>query len=108
MSSNTQPQRRSARLVIDCAQSVQRVEPDSKAIYAFTIENRSDEAQSQSLELRGLAPQWFSIDFDERRICFPGEQRTATIVVSVPEGAARPVNQFRFVAKAGPDGGGLR
>jgi len=90
-----------AGLLLECTPANQGATPGSQAIYVISIENSSAEAQSQSIEIRGLAPGSYSLDFDEKRTCFPGEQRTATLIVSVPDTAEDGLHEFDVVAMAG-------
>ena len=103
MTQEDQPLPESPHLGVDGAPVHQRVGPGEKAIYAITIENRSDEAQTQSLELQGLPQEWYTLEFAERRVAFPREQRSATLIVSVPEDAQLHLHRFRVVARAGAE-----
>jgi len=78
-----------------------RAAPGETAAFVINLENRSGEAQSQSLAVQGLPGAWTSLDFDERRRVFPGEQRSATLIVSVPADAAPDVIKFDVIARAG-------
>lgn len=93
----------SARIWIGSEPAVQRVMPGDKAIFALTIENRSGEAQSQTIGVRGIPTEWCGIDFDDRRKSFPGERRSATLIVSVPVDADGSPRSFLIVAQSGAD-----
>ena len=108
MSQESEPLPRSPLLGVSCDPPQQRSEAGAKAIYAITLENRSNEAQTQSIEVRGLPLGWCAIDFDERRACFPGEQRSATLIISVPEGTESGRNEFQIVARASGEQSGVR
>jgi len=77
-----------------------RAAPGETAAFVINLENRSGEAQSQSVSVRGLPDAWIWLDFDERRRVFPGEQRSATLIVSVPEDAAADLIKFDVIASA--------
>jgi hypothetical protein len=91
----------SPELGIEAAPREQRVDPGASAIFAITIENRSDEAQLQSVEVDGLPEGWATLDFDQRRSAFPGEQRSASLAVVVPQDAAAASLRFRVLVRAG-------
>lgn len=103
MTPEIEPLSESPHLRVESAPTHQRVMPGEKAIYAITVQNRGDEAQTQSLELRDLPEEWYTLDFDESRIAFPQEQRSATLIISVPEGAQPSSHKFRVVAGAGAE-----
>jgi uncharacterized membrane protein len=73
----------------------------AQAVYLLTIENRSTEAQALSLSATGLPPSWYRIDFDSARRSFPGERRTATLIVSVPADAQAAVLSIEIAASSG-------
>jgi len=103
MTQEEQQPTESSRLKVNSSPVDERVAPGEKAIYSVTIENRSDDAQTQSLELQGLPQEWYTLDFAETRIAFPREQRNATLIVSVPEDAQSELHKFRVTAKAGAE-----
>jgi uncharacterized membrane protein len=103
MTQESEPQPRSSHLGLEVAPTDQRARPGERAVFQINIANRTDEAQSQSLELRGLPGDWFSVDFDEKRVAFPQEQRSASLIVSAPEGTEPGRQPFRVVVRAGDE-----
>ena len=93
----------SPELGIEAAPREQRVDPGASAMFAITIENRSDEAQLQSVEVDGLPEGWATLDFDQSRSAFPGEQRSASLAVVVPQDATAARLRFRVLVRAGGD-----
>jgi len=96
-------QGQSPRLKLDVAPQHQRNAPGERAVFVINLENRDQEAQSQSLLIEGLAPGWFTLDFDERRRVFPGEQRSATLLVTIPEDASPQLHRFQVTARSGSE-----
>ena len=91
----------SPNLGITCASRSQRVQPGEQAVYFVQVENRSSEAQTQSIVVRGLDSGWCNLEFDARERMFPRDQRSATLVVAVPRGAAPQQQSFQIVVLAG-------
>ncbi|HXH20674.1 MAG TPA: hypothetical protein VNN10_01500 [Dehalococcoidia bacterium] len=87
-------------LGLTIAPDSQHIEPGEQAVFLLSIENKSREAQTQSLEIAGLSQDWYRVDFDARRRVFPGEQRSATLLVSVPRSEASAIHQFTVTVRA--------
>ena len=81
--------------------ATQTVKPGQQAAFVVAVENTSQEAQAQSMELMGLPDAWYSIEFDSRNRAFPGERRVANIVISVPENADGRTYEFTIAVLAG-------
>jgi uncharacterized membrane protein len=79
------------------------VRAGEQAVFSIAVENRSQQAQTQSIELEGLPADWVAIDFDERSRAFPREQRRGTLTISVPAGAAAERLRFSVIARAGSE-----
>ncbi|HWC30508.1 MAG TPA: hypothetical protein VG845_10550, partial [Dehalococcoidia bacterium] len=79
----------------------QTVKPGQQAAFVVSVENASKEAQAQSMELTGLPDAWYSIEFDTRNRAFPGERRTANIVISAPDSANGGTYEFTVAVLAG-------
>jgi hypothetical protein len=79
----------------------QTVKPGQQAAFVVSVENTSQEAQAQSMELAGLPDAWYTIEFDSRNRAFPGERRTANIVISAPDGATGGTYEFTVSVLAG-------
>ncbi|MPZ49096.1 MAG: hypothetical protein GEU75_07310 [Dehalococcoidia bacterium] len=93
----------SPQLYLDIAPDSQRVERGNEVVFLVTIENRGREAQAQSLEVSGLPADWFVLEFDTRRRVFPGERRTASLLINVPREADAAQISFGVTARAGAD-----
>ena len=93
----------SPNLYLDIAPDAQRAERGNEVVFLITIENRGREAQAQTLELGGLPEAWIELDFDARRRVFPGERRTANLLVKVPREASAASLPFSITARAGDD-----
>jgi uncharacterized membrane protein len=89
-------------LYVGVAPLSQRVERGGEVVYLITIENRSREAHTQSLSILGLAEAWYSVDFDSRRRVFPDEQRSAPLLIRVPQDAEPGDFMFQVIVTAGP------
>ena len=98
----------SSHLHVESAPARVRAAPGERAVYAVTIENRSSDAQTQSLELLDLPQEWWSIEFDEMAVAFPGERRTATVTISIPLDAQPSLYSFRVIVKARGEASGVR
>jgi hypothetical protein len=103
MTQESEPLPESPQIGVDSGPAHQQAGPGDTVIYAITIENLSEEAQTQSLELRDLPPEWYTLEFDESRVAFPREQRSATLIISVPEEAQPSLHTFQVVARAGAE-----
>ncbi len=93
------PQSPQLRLAV--APEIEHIGRGEQAVFLVTLENRSTEAQAQSIDVSGLPPAWYRIDFDARRRVFPGEQRSATLLVTVPADAPAGMLPFQVIARAG-------
>jgi hypothetical protein len=93
----------SPQLYLDVAPDSQRVERGEAVAFLVTIENRGRAAQAQSLRVSGLPDAWCRLEFDSRRRAFPGERRTASLLVTVPGDAEPAFLSFTISAKAGSD-----
>jgi hypothetical protein len=93
----------SPQLYLDVEPNSQRVERGDAVAFLVTIENRGRAAQAQSLRVSGLPDAWCRLEFDSRRRAFPGERRTATLLVTVPSEADVSYQPFTITARAGSD-----
>ncbi|HEU0074666.1 MAG TPA: hypothetical protein VFS30_11730 [Dehalococcoidia bacterium] len=92
---------RSPDLHLDVSPDSQRVERGNEVVFLVTLENRGREAQAQSLTVSGLPSEWCTLEFDTRRRVFPGERRTASLLVQVPASVNAEYHDFAITAKAG-------
>ena len=79
----------------------QRVDPGDQAVFAIVVENRSTDAQQQTIAIGGIPIEWARIDFDTRGRAFPQERRSGTVTISVPAEAEPGVRDVAIVAHAG-------
>jgi uncharacterized membrane protein len=79
----------------------QRVRAGDQAVFVITLENRSEEAQTQSISIGGIGPDWYRLEFDSQRLAFPREQRSANLYVSVPSNATPGNFQVEVMASGG-------
>ncbi|HXH20673.1 MAG TPA: hypothetical protein VNN10_01495 [Dehalococcoidia bacterium] len=93
----------SPTLRVSISPESERIAPGEKAVFSVTIVNLGQQAQSQEIEVLGLPGAWFSVDFDSSRLAFEGEQRTASLVVSVPPDGEPGSYPFRVEVLAGED-----
>jgi hypothetical protein len=93
----------SPQLFLDVAPDSQRVQAGEEAVFLITLENRGREAQAQNLQLTGLPEGWYRLDFDSRTRAFPGERRSASLLVTVPSEAEAARLSFTVTATAGSD-----
>jgi uncharacterized membrane protein len=93
----------SPNLFLEVTPDSQRVERGDAVAFLVTIENRGRTAQSQNLRVNGLADAWCRMEFDSRRRAFPGERRTATLLVTVPRDAEPAFSPFTITARAGSE-----
>ncbi len=91
----------SPQILVSITPETQTVVPGQKAAFVVSVENTSQEAQAQSMELRGLPDAWYTIEFDSRNRAFPGERRVSNIVISVPESANGGTYEFTVAVLAG-------
>lgn len=90
-------------LWVEATPAEQRVEPGHQAVFAIHVENRSAQAQSQTISIDGLAAAWVRIDFDARGLAFPQERRSGMVTISVPGDAEPGVREIAIVARAGAE-----
>jgi hypothetical protein len=93
----------SPQLFLDVAPDSQRVERGNEIVFLITLENRGREAQAQTVTVSGLAEAWCTLEFDTRRRVFPGERRTASLLVKIPADVDAAHHPFAITAKAGAD-----
>jgi uncharacterized membrane protein len=93
----------SPRLYLDVAPQHQRSAPGERSVFIINVANRDQEAQQQSVLIEGLPARWFTLDFDERRRVFPGEQRSSTLLVTIPDDAPPDMHRFQVIARAGSE-----
>ena len=93
----------SPQLYLDVAPDSQRVERGNEVVFLVTLENRGREAQAQSLTVNGLPEAWCTLEFDTRRRVFPGERRTASLLVTIPADVDAAQHNFGITARAGSD-----
>ncbi len=93
----------SPQLYVDVAPDALHVEHGNEGVFLITIENRGREAQAQTLDIAGLPAGWYTVEFDARRRVFPGERRTASLLVKVPGEAEAAHFDFGVTVRAGSD-----
>ena len=96
----TSAQPQSPRIHLEVSPTHQGSAAGDRAVFVIAIENRSDEAQSQTLTIDGLPAGWYTLDFDERRRSFPREQRNSTLLISIPENTPAQLHQFQVIVRA--------
>jgi hypothetical protein len=93
----------SPRIGISSTPGVQRVNPGEQTVFSITVENRTNEAQAQTVGVRGIPAEWCELDFDDRQRAVPGDHRSATLKVTVPATAEAGQRPFVVVARTGAD-----
>ena len=91
----------SPQIHVSITPETQTVKPGQQAAFVVSVENTSQEGQAQSMELTGLPDAWYTIEFDTRNRAFPGERRSANIVISAPENAHGGTYEFTVAVLAG-------
>ncbi|MGE0687694.1 MAG: hypothetical protein AB7P33_13185 [Dehalococcoidia bacterium] len=97
----------SPALRLSVAPEMHSIQPGEQAVFLITLENSSEEAQVQSVSIAGIPDEWYRVDFDSRRRAFPGEQRSATLFVTVPGDAGTDTHKVQITASAGDASTGL-
>ena len=90
----------SALIWVESTPAEQRVEPGDQAVFAIVVENRSTDAQQQTIAIGGIPIEWARIDFNTRGRAFPQERRSGTVTISVPAAAEPGVRDVAIVARA--------
>ena len=90
----------SALIWVESTPAEQRVEPGDQAVFAIVVENRSTDAQQQTIAIGGISIEWARIDFNTRGRAFPQERRSGTVTISVPADAEPGVRDVAIVARA--------
>jgi uncharacterized membrane protein len=91
----------SPEIQLSITPQTQTVKAGQQAAFVVSVENSSQQAQAQTIELTGLPDAWYTIEFDSRNRAFPGERRVANIVISAPENAGSGTYDFTVAVLAG-------
>ncbi len=76
----------------------QSARPGESIVFLLTTSNLSGTIQQQSFEIRGLPAAWYRTEFNSAA-AFPGEQRSGTVTVSIPQGEPSGARTFQIRAR---------